>query len=93
MPINKDYELDVIREDIGNLISRYCDKTWRGLEKAHFIEYTKDGRGPQDLLDDIINYISRIRGSNPINSTVESLPSKQMLRVRVPSYVIGNEPE
>lgn len=67
MPIKKDYELDLIREDIGRLISRYCDNTWNGLENAYFIEYMSDGKGPQGLLDDIIRYIDGIR-SIPVAS-------------------------
>lgn len=79
--MEKDHELDKVREDIERLVCEYCDGTYWGLEKAHFIEYNSNGKGPQDLLDDIIRYIDGLRGSS---STVESLPSKQNVKGSIP---------
>lgn len=49
-----------IRNDVEEILSSYCDGTWNGLERAHFIEYgnRNDKSLPQDCLDRLVEYIA-----------------------------------
>lgn len=47
---------DEIRQRIENLIGEYCDGTYNGLERAHFISNfgEKSKRKPQELADRLV---------------------------------------
>jgi len=45
-----------LREQIENLVSRYCDGTWNGLDGAYIVE----SNNPIELVDDIENLIKSL---------------------------------
>ena len=50
-----------LKSQIEALIGDYCDATWNGLKRAHFIEYFGDDgtRGPQELADRLVELFER----------------------------------
>jgi hypothetical protein len=45
--------MDDIRDKIEGIVADYCDGTYNGLERAHFVETDK----PQELVDRLVEYV------------------------------------
>ena len=43
----------VLRSIIADALEAFCDATFNGLERAHFIEYRTDGKTPADAVESI----------------------------------------
>lgn len=46
---------EIIREEIENIVSQFCDGTFNGLKDAHFIEYGEAYR-PDKLVDKLMEF-------------------------------------